>query len=219
MSDDTRYLPDDEDLSDVEALLRELSTEDSELITPPPAVWDRIQDEVALAPAVDEPELAPVVQLASRRRAPLLLTAAAAVVVLLVGIGLVVSDGSDSGEVVASAELAYDQSAFDPLGAEAMATARLVRSDDALRIELAESSLPAPSDQEDLEIWLLAVDDEGAVADLVSLGLVSADADSFEIPDAYDPDVFSVVDISVEPRDGDASHSGRSILRGALADA
>ena len=39
------------------------------------------------------------------------------------------------------------------------------------------------------------------------------------VPAELDPDVYSIVDISIEPRDGDAAHSGRSILRGTLADA
>ena len=34
-----------------------------------------------------------------------------------------------------------------------------------------------------------------------------------------DPDVYSTVDISIAPRDGDEMHSGRSILRGTLAEA
>jgi len=34
-----------------------------------------------------------------------------------------------------------------------------------------------------------------------------------------DPDVYSIVDIGIEPRDGDVAHSGRSILRGTLTDA
>ena len=60
-------------------------------------------------------------------------------------------------------------------------------------------------------------DDDGAVANLVSLGIVDPeDPGSFDVPAGYDPTVFSVVDISVEPRDGDDTHSGRSILRAGL---
>ena len=32
----------------------------------------------------------------------------------------------------------------------------------------------------------------------------------------YDPTIHTIVDISVEPHDGNDAHSGRSILRGAL---
>ncbi len=53
---------------------------------------------------------------------------------------------------------------------------------------------------------------------MVSLGDIDEDgAREFEVPAGYDPELYSVVDISIEPHDGDDSHSGRSILRGALA--
>lgn len=66
-------------------------------------------------------------------------------------------------------------------------------------------------------MWLIRPDDEGNVADLVSLGVVDpADPGTLDVPAGYNPDVFFVVDISVEPRDGDPAHSGRSILRWPL---
>ena len=42
---------------------------------------------------------------------------------------------------------------------------------------------------------------------------------TYEVPPGLDIDTHRVLDISVEPRDGDESHSGRSILRGTLTDA
>jgi hypothetical protein len=36
------------------------------------------------------------------------------------------------------------------------------------------------------------------------------------VPAGLDPSSHYVVDISIEPRDGIAAHSGQSILRGAL---
>ncbi len=41
---------------------------------------------------------------------------------------------------------------------------------------------------------------------------------TFEVPDDVDLDRFDVVDVSVEPDDGDPTHSGASILRGDLTD-
>lgn len=68
-------------------------------------------------------------------------------------------------------------------------------------------------------MWLIQPDDQGNVVDLISLGVVSpTDPESLQVPRSHDPAVYFVVDISVEPRDGDTSHSGRSILRGALMD-
>ena len=45
-------------------------------------------------------------------------------------------------------------------------------------------------------------------------GVLSADdPESLEVPASQDPAAYYVVDISVEPRDGDAGNSGRSIRR------
>ncbi|MYG91790.1 MAG: anti-sigma factor, partial [Acidimicrobiia bacterium] len=86
-------------------------------------------------------------------------------------------------------------------------------------IALVAATLPSPGADADLEVWLIQPDDQGNVADLVSLGVVSpTDPESLDVPPTHDPAVFFVVDISVEPRDGDAGHSGRSILRGELMD-
>jgi anti-sigma-K factor RskA len=85
-------------------------------------------------------------------------------------------------------------------------------------LRLVDSQLPVPLEgREDLELWLIEPDDAANPIDLVSLGLVDPnDPGVFEIPTDYDPSTFSVVDISVEPRDGEPTHSGRSILRGPL---
>ena len=45
------------------------------------------------------------------------------------------------------------------------------------------------------------------------------DPGSLTVPAGYDPDAYYVVDISIEPRDGDTAHSGRTILRGPLQQA
>ncbi len=79
----------------------------------------------------------------------------------------------------------------------------------------ARGGSPTPEAGADLEVWLIRPDADGNVADLVSLGVVDpADPGSLDVPGGYVPDAYYVVDISVEPRDGDAGHSGRSILRG-----
>ena len=72
----------------------------------------------------------------------------------------------------------------------------------------------------DLELWLIEPDADGSPAELVSLGVIDPDRPGdFAVPATTDPSVFSVVDISIEPRDGVPTHSGRSILRGPLINA
>ena len=62
------------------------------------------------------------------------------------------------------------------------------------------------------EVWLIRND----AAALISLGVLDGDSGSFVIPDGVDLDEYSIVDISVEPIDGDPAHSGDSIVRGQL---
>ena len=109
---------------------------------------------------------------------------------------------------------------FDELGSDAAARVSLIDDEGNLRVEIDESDLPSPSGESaDLELWLIEPDADGNPAELVSLGLIDPDnPGDFEVPPTYDPDIFFVVDISVEPRDGNASHSGRSILRGPLTE-
>ena len=146
---------------------------------------------------------------------------AAAAALIILGSFAVVNQRND-GEptIVASAELAYDAASFDEIGSDAAARVSLVDDDGTLRVEINESDLPSPTGESaDLELWLIEPDADGNPADLVSLGLIDPDSPGdFEVPADYDPDVFFVVDISVEPRDGNASHSGRSILRGPLTE-
>ena len=62
------------------------------------------------------------------------------------------------------------------------------------------------------EVWLIRND----AAALISLGVLDGDRGSFPIPAGVDLAEYSLVDISVEPIDGDPAHSGDSIVRGEL---
>jgi anti-sigma-K factor RskA len=206
--------PDDE-FAEIEALLREIQPADFERTEPPADAWAAIADDISSEPS----GAANVTSLSGRRglRRPLLAVAAAAA--LLVA-GSVFAYTRDSGaDVLATAVLTYDPVSFDPLGSEASATVSLIDDSSGLAISLDEASLPNDLGPDaDLELWLIDADENGNVIDLVSLGDLDNDDDnSFGIPSGYDLAVYSVVDISVEPRDGDATHSGRSILRGMLS--
>lgn len=62
------------------------------------------------------------------------------------------------------------------------------------------------------EVWLITAD---ATA-LVSLGVLEGTEGDFTIPAAIDITEYVLVDISLEPVDGDPAHSGDSIVRGEL---
>ena len=201
----------------LEELLRGMEESDLELLDPPDEIWQGIES--AVGAGRDAP--ASVVPIDSRRRTlrRVYMGAAAAVVAALIGVVAFVSTSGDAEGVLATATLAYDPLNFDSLGATAAAGANLVSEDGRLTVALVDVALPSPGDDADLEVWLIQPDDQGNVVDLISLGVVSPiDPEILEVPRSHDPAVYFVLDISVEPRDGDAGHSGRSILRGALMD-
>lgn len=211
---------DNNDLTDIEAMLRDLDVNDLELIEPPADVWAGIERRLTTEEAASTPPN--VISISSRRPrsfAPAL-GMAAALLLAVAGAVLYTSRGDSNSDVIASAVLHYDAGQFDPLGATSSASVSLVDVDDQLEIAIDQADLPTDmAEDADLEMWLIEPDDDGNVVDLVSLGVVHSADETFQVPAGYDPAVYSVVDISVEPHDGNHDHSGRSILRGALVQA
>ncbi|WNV75849.1 anti-sigma factor [Geodermatophilus sp. DSM 44513] len=207
-------------------------------VPPPPAVWAAIaaatgvrtapRPEVLAAaatapaplaavppPAAPAPEPAPAPAGAAAAVVPLrtgrsrLLLAAAASLVVGVGIGagaVALGTGEDRGVSVAAAALA-------PLAdSGATGEARVVeRPDGTLALEV---DLAAADPQGGFyEVWLL----DEAVEDLVSLGVVRGGREvALTLPPGVDLGEYPIVDVSVEPLDGDPGHSGQSIARGEL---
>jgi anti-sigma-K factor RskA len=209
-----------DDIDHIETILREMTGEDAELVEPPADLWDNIETQLQ-----GTDDQANVVVLDQRRRfsskIAAISTAAAAAVIIVVGVTVVAERDDGGATVIAGAELAYDPNSFDELGADSAAHVSLIDDDGTLRVDIDESNLPSPSSESaDLELWLIEPNADGNPAELVSLGLIDPEnPGDFEVPAAYDPDVYFVVDISIEPRDGNANHSGRSILRGPLTQA
>jgi anti-sigma-K factor RskA len=217
---------DNSDLSAIEMMLRDLDVQDLEITTPPDDVWAGIERSLAAERSAeadrDVDDHAEVISLSDRRHrfVTRALGIAAAVVLAVGGVAVFSGRGATQSDVLATATLSFDAAQFDPLGADASASVSLINVDDRLEIALDEANLPADlAEPADLEIWLIEPDPNGGVADLVSLGVVhSTDRETFVVPAGYDPAVYRVVDISVEPHDGNHDHSGRSILRGPLTD-
>jgi hypothetical protein len=210
-SDWTPNAADDSDFRATEALLAELDVDDLDLAPVPDAVWAGIEQQLADQPGVESSN---VVSLAGRRRRAWTLLATAAAVVAVVAAGVVVLGGGSDGEVVSTAALAFDAEAFDPRGSDATARAELVDDDGRLAIRLTDASLPELAG-EDLQLWLIEPDSSGQPIDVVPVALLEG-AGTYGVPEGLDPSSHFVVDISIEPRDGDPAHSGKSILRGAL---
>lgn len=220
MSDELDLPADDQ--ARVEDLLRALTEQDMALEAPPSTVWAGIEAQLG-DPGPDQTgqESAPVVSLADRRRRlGLALTSVAAAAVLVAGLAVALTGDGDDVVEYASAELVFADG-FDPLGAGASATTSLIEQDGTRRIRFDAVDLPAPaSPDEDLELWLIGIDEAGDIAVIRTLGIVTDvdDPGTFTVPSDFSTDDFATVavDISVEPRDGVETHSGRSIVRGPL---
>lgn len=205
----------------IAATLRDLDDSDLVLIDPPADLWDSIAASLDEPSDADHASVAPVTSLASRRRSAIaqrsMMLIAAAVVLVVAGTIAISSLRGDDATVVARAELGFE-TGFDVAGTDASAQVSLREDGERYEIAFEQAVLPSTADQDaDLELWLIDTDDNGNIVDLVSLGVVDATDRGFTVPSGYDPSAYDVVDISVEPHDGDHTHSGRSILRGQLS--
>lgn len=155
--------------------------------------------------------VAPVNELATRGRRPnWALVLAAAALGLIVGIGgaLAVRSRAEAVEVLWATQLA-------PLsGQTGSGTADVVRTSDGtkqLRVKIAG----APTGSDYHEVWLAQPD----LARMISVGNLPASGQgTFDIPPTLQPKLngYTVVDISLEPNDGNPLHSATSVLRGTL---
>ncbi|SOC48000.1 Anti-sigma-K factor rskA [Blastococcus aggregatus] len=193
-------------------------------VPPPPRVWDAIAAATGVtavpspsaepAPAlssVPPPPVEPdhggtVVPFRSRRR-PVLLVAAAVVAGAVVGAGAVAvvqSTGAD-GDAVTTVALA-------PLpDADASGVADVVVRGDGSRVLELELDAPALEGSY-YEVWLI----DRAVDGMFPLGVVTPGTQTVELPAGLDLAEFPLLDVSVEPLDGDPTHSGVSVARGDL---
>jgi anti-sigma-K factor RskA len=185
----------------------------SELPPPPEHVWQAIEAGIARPQAPATP-VAPVISIGparARRARPRWLTpvlAAAAAAVLAVA-GTVAVDRftgrEPTAEVTARATLEPLRTVPPNAGGDVQ-----VLSDGKLRIDV--RNLPLTTGFH--EVWLLDPDDP---TKMVAIGnLPDQPVAWLPVPPGTDLNRYRTVDVSDEPHDGDATHSGRSLLRGTL---
>lgn len=198
-----------------------LTDDDFERVDPPDAVWDgivtRLRDDAVADRAADEVADRPVVvamAAAGRRHRPrwaVPMVAAAAVAVLVGVVWSVTRSADDAGLVeLAAAPLGELQ------GSGAGADAALVReSDGRLHVVLSNASMPPPPAGSFYEIWL--VDHEVTDPRSLSHGSMGERLD-FVVPAGVDPSAYPIIDVSLEPDDGNPAHAGtdHSVARGVL---
>jgi len=210
----------DDDLAELRAIGRRVGDEPVGWEDPPPDLWDRIAaeagideagiDATASDPAASDAPSEPfddrVVAMPDRSPTRWILAAAAAVLVVVGVVGLAVTRGDDAGTPLASSTL----DALDLAPAGASGSAELVEVDGRMRLLVDVEGL----DEADgfHEVWVI----DEAVAQLISLGPLRDDG-TYELPAGIDPEAFPIVDVSIEPLDGDPTHSGQSVLRGQLS--
>ncbi len=150
-----------------------------------------------------------VTQLASRRSSKLTYSAMgiAAAIALLVMVPLAFAWQTSRTAPIDSVAQLDQLEGFT--GGEATATLRGT----SLELEVAE--LPEEDDSF-YEVWAIDLEGEDIQA-LTSLGKVEGSAE-FDWPEGIDPEEYSVIDISIEPNDGNPKHSGVSVLQGELAE-
>jgi anti-sigma-K factor RskA len=189
-----------DELAALRSLARGIGIDDDHrlepLDEPPVDLWHRIAAETGTDRTV--------VPLATRRpprRTVVLAAAAAAAVVAVAATALAVGRDGEP-EILATATL-------DRLGPAGSGSAELLDDDGQLRLRVDTAGLDAGDGF--LELWVIDTE----VQRLVSLGPLRADG-LYDLPDGLDPAAFPIVDVSVEPIDGDPTHSGDSVLRGQL---
>ena len=218
----------DEAEARIDALLRSMTDDDLEFAAPPADLWNDIEAAVFADSPSDtvgeesgESPTNNVVDITSRfRRGTAFFAAAAAAVVVVIGALVVAASGNDSSsfEVAGDARLDWQEGFVDE-GVAVTVDATILGTGSAQAVQLSAAALP-PRAGEDLELWLIGIDAAGELT-ISTLGIIESDADgTYEVPDDFDSSAFDtvLVDISYEPRDGDETHSGASIVRGEIID-
>lgn len=166
----------------------------------------------AVPPLPPLPPLAPVSDIAERRTARRLslrpaVAIAASIAALAVGVAIgaiVVSGGSEtSGPEIALAS-------FGEGGPGASGVARVVSSDGG-ELRLSVDGLRPSEAGQFYELWLLDGPEEAV--SLGSFRVPATGSAGISVPLPFAITDFRYIDVSVEPEDGVATHSGRSVLR------
>ena len=198
--------------SDIASAARKVTSADV-LVAAPNSVWSRITDELE-GPAPSLPATAQPTPLLAmsppRRSSQWVSVAAAACVGLVVGSGVMYAATSSQRSTVAPTIVA--EAALAPLaGSQASGRVEVVSTSNGAQVLVDVSGLARPDGF--YEVWLL--DRKGEK--LIALGVLDgSDKGTFAMPPGVAMSDYPVVDVSLEPSDGNPGHSHHSLVRGTL---
>jgi anti-sigma-K factor RskA len=194
------------------AMARSVEPQDSDRIAPPTQVWHNILAELEVEVASQEAAARTQTRhpkteywFSSTR----LLSIAAATLLLVGAVIAIVNVSYDDSSLTEVASAVMTDEGL-PVATSATANARFLCADESCFVQVDLTALP-DAGADDLELWVINND----VSDMHSLGTVTSDG-RFSLPQGVTADDFPIVDISIEPRDGDPTHSGQSVLRGSF---
>ncbi len=187
---------------------------------PSAQVWAAIADELGISgsstPSAPDSATADVVDISSGRRrwsTSWLVAASVAGIVggALLTAGGVALNGSEPAAPVAAPPVIARTSLAALPDHQGGGAATIVETDDGDELVIDVSDLSTGDGF--YEVWLI----DPKTFQMVGLGALVDDAGRFPIPDGLDLSQYSVVDVSLEPLDGDPVHSTDSVVRGELS--
>ena len=194
---------DDAELTELRAFAARVAPGTVEWKAPPPELWGRITA-AAAGPKIGTADIDDQPTTEATAEAP---TEQATVVPFERSAGATARRTKSAGRH--RSRTPWLVAALAPLGDAGEGSAELVETDGSLQLRLSTNDLDAGDGF--LEVWVINPD----VTQLVSLGPLRNDG-VYVLPPGLDPTAFPIVDVSVEPIDGNPTHSGASVLRGEL---
>jgi hypothetical protein len=189
-------------------------------VTPPARVWENIaaatgvqtMPRTLVGAAVAAPVRPKTARIPAQRRPRVraltaALTGLALAAGVLIGVGVTrLGDDPPKQQVLAATRLGGLR--FAP-GASGKADVVETKSGRELDLDVTDLARPDGFYQ----VWLI----DRSVTRMVPVGVLNGDVGRWSLPDDMDLADYPLVDVSIEPLDGNPAHSGKSVLRGTLS--